>query len=337
MQNKKIMHCFFSSCLVATSLLYGTSGTAGGGLLDKILDNEIVVVSKVPEQLPAEQDVFVELSDLPFVKMPKDWQARGDVFNDQAALLLLLEKSKIKGKIAAINRTKSPVNLLLTKKISDQDGSKSLSLSIASGRYRDLEFASVDSIESLTVDFGYLNVVSEQGCCFLTVETEQPLLFPGILAPFRFVPDLAKAEKKAVEYDKRAKNEEGSAYSESFKQRAKKIREYVGHVGYLRWAVARDEWVKESKEFGSDKLYLPLYKQRESLYANFCLERMLEDAATSLPITPKIPLNLFSIWLTNQGNPVEPKEEYIDLILRSAAANPAKEGWRYRLDRQHLI
>ncbi len=344
------MRYFLKACLFATSLIYGANSAVDGVLLDpavevngqvssliqerkseslvdEILGAGIAPVSKVSEQLPVEQAVFVELSDLPFVKMPKDWQARGDVFNDPAALLLLLEKSKIKGKIATVNRTKSPVNLLLTKKVTDQEGSKSSNLSIAAGRYKDLEFASVDSIESLTVDSGYLNVVSEQGRCFLTVEAEQPLLFPRVLAPFRFVPDLGEAEKMAIQYEERAKKEEGSTYSESLKQRAKKIREYVGHIGYLRWAVARDEWVKGSKEFGSDKLYLPLYKQRESLYADFCLERMIESAAIALPITPRIPLNLFSIWLTNQENPVEPKEEYIDLLLRSAAANPAKEGW----------
>ncbi len=343
------MRYFLRVCLSATSLLYGANTTADTilidpsgevngkvsgltqeqkptSLVDEILGG-IASSSKISEQLIAEQAVFVELSDLPFVKMPKEWQARGDVFNDSAALLLLLEKSKIKGKIAAVNRTKSPVNLLLTKKVPDQEGSKPSCLSIAAGRYKDLEISSVDAIDSISVDSGYLNVVSEQGRCFLTVETEQPLLFPRVLAPFRFVPDLAEAEKKAVEYDERAKKEEGSTYSEALKQRAKKIREYVGHIGYLRWAVARDEWVKGSKEFGSDKLYLPLYKQRESLYADFCLERMLESAAIALPLTPRIPLNLFSIWLTNQENPVEPKEEYIDLLLRSAVANPAKEGW----------
>lgn len=151
------------------------------------------------------------------------------------------------------------------------------------------------------------------------------------------MPDLAEVEKKAVEYDERAKKEEGSTYSEALKQRAKKIREYVGHIGYLRWAVARDEWVKDSKEYGSDKLYLPLYEQRESLYVNFCLERMLENAAISLPLTPRIPLNLFSIWLTNQEKPVEPEEKYIDLILRSAVANPAKEGWSQYLVIQDFV
>lgn len=339
------MRYFLRVCLSVASLIYGAEKDHNSiivdavsevkgpkhvqtSIVDEILDTGTAAVSKV-----AEQDSFVELSDLPFVKMPKEWQARSDVFNDQADLLLMLEKLKIKGKIAAVNRTKAPVNLSLTKR----EGSKPSSLSIAAGRYKDLEISSVDSIDSISVDSGYLNVVSERGRCFLTIEMEQPLMFPRVLAPFKFVPDLAEAEKRAVEYEERAKKEEGGVYSEAFKQRAKKIREYVGHIGYLRWAVARDEWVKDSKEFGADKLYLPFYKQREDLYSKFCLERMLENTAISLPLKPRIPLNLFSIWLTNREKPVEPKEEYIDLLLRSAAANPAKEGWNQCLVVQDFV
>ncbi len=365
------MRYFLKACLFATSLLYGASSAVDGVLIDpaagEVKSQSLVLQEQKPESLVeeilggitaaskvAEQDVFVELSDLPFVKMPREWQARGDVFNDSSALLLLLEKVKVKGKIAAVNRTKLPVNLLLTKRGPDDGESKSLSLSIAAGRYKDLEFISVDSIESISVDSGYLNIISEQGKNFLTVETEQPLLFPKILSPFKFVPDLEESKKRAEEVEKKAAEIEkkGSELLEQnaveaekllkeaavYKQRAKKIREYVGHVGYLRWVVARDEWVREKKkEFSTDKLYLPLYKQRESLYANFCLERMLESASISLPLKPRIPLNLFSIWLTNQEKPVEPKEEYIDLLLRSAAANPAKEGWSQYLVVQDFV
>lgn len=147
------MRYLLKACLFATSLLYGASGAVDGILIDQAVEvngqvsvltqkqkseslvdeilGEITLANKVTEQLAAKQDAFVELSDLPFVKMPKEWQARGDVFDDTTTLLLLLEKLKVKGRIAAVNRTKSPVNLLLTKRGSDQGGLKSSGLSIA--------------------------------------------------------------------------------------------------------------------------------------------------------------------------------------------------------------
>ena len=49
-----------------------------------------------------------------------------------------------------------------------------------------------------------MNVISEQGRNFLTVETEQPLLFPKILSPFKFVPDLEESKKRAEGVEKKA-------------------------------------------------------------------------------------------------------------------------------------
>ena len=287
----------------------------------KALSDEILDGAVKTESLKSVD--FVELSDSPVLEMPQNWQKRPDVFDVQTDLLSLLRKSKIKGSIYTVNRTDSPIRLMMTRRGAADEGDSapvSLSLEIASHRYKMLDFRSVDSIESLTVDQGFLNVVAEENRLFLTIEPKQALLFPRPLASFAFIPDLValeKIKKEVSEYE------------------AKKIKEYVDHIGYLRWATARDEWIGDKKvEFQSDPIYRPLYQKRHDLYEAIRIEKLLN---APLPDAPRIQQNLFSIWLTNQSKPMEPSEEAIDLILGSAALNPKKDGWTQYLVVQDFV
>lgn len=311
------------------------------------LADDILATSKATA---VKQVDFIELSEIPILEMPLVWKERPDVFNPHADLLNLLRKSQIKCEIHTVNRTEAPIKLFMTRKVVGAD-SISSTLDIANGKYKNLEFEAVDSIESLTVSQGFLNVVTEGNQIFLTVEPKQPLLFPRPLAPFNFIPDLVELKKNAEAIEKNAdvaekkgKEMQDSDATESkkllkeaetLKYRAAKIKEYIGHLGYLRWATARDEWVGDKKAaFQSDPLYKPLYQKRHDNYEEIRVEKLFNQP---LPDNPRIQQNLFSIWLTNQSKPVEPSDEALELILGSAALNSKKDGWSQYLVVQDFV
>ena len=243
---------------------------------------------------------YIDIIDPKFSVMPTPWKSRGDVFNNATALKHLLAKSKFTQRLPVINRTSQTVSLLVNGRDNAHENI-SLSFNIATHKFIFLDLASYDLIQLKEGSFGHLNIFSQNSTILLSIEMEQPLLFPRPLAPFNFIPDTAAALARSLGIDAKTKT---------------KIEQYSGHVGYLRHILCRDE------KINPDDLYL----QRQRLYNLNKLEALFRS---SLPSMPRIEQNLFSVWLTNPSSPIEPQDQYIDLALKSSAINPPSDGWNH--------
>jgi hypothetical protein len=71
-----------------------------------------------------------------------------------------------------------------------------------------------------------------------------------------------------------------------------------------------------------------IFKQREELYKQNRLEKVMGEI-DSLPLKPRIPLNLFSIWFTSAEKPAEPDRQLLEFAMTSSRNNPPEEGWTH--------
>jgi hypothetical protein len=264
----------------------------------------------VPSFTPTASVVPTSTSTMPNVcsqkskslALPTAWAERDDVINTEADFQALLAKAKVSGALPIKNNTPSSISIHIRgqQRVKEHIEPVELDLTIAAGQTLNiLSLASYDSINLNTGSQGFLNFYSTKSKFKVAVEQEPVLLFPRTLSPFAFVPDKEAACLVGTTKDEQAK-----------------IEQYWGHVGFMKYVVCRDEKIDP----------VDFYLQRLRLYEAFKLEAIVEKP---LPYIPRIPLNLFSIWLTNLSTPKEPDQELVDLALASSRINRRKDGWNH--------
>lgn len=93
------------------------------------------------------------------------------------------------------------------------------------------------------------------------------------------------------------------------------IKQYNGHLEYVRNVILREEGINPDDFF----------KSRVRLFEKFNPKKILKESESSLDL--RIPLNLFSIWLTSLDAPAELDTEYLDFAIETSKNNHPKEGW----------
>jgi hypothetical protein len=237
---------------------------------------------------------YIEIAEPKTSNMPIAWRGRDDVFDDANALKYLLEKSKLLGSVSVINKTEEAVTVVVSGRNQLQEHSRT-TFKISKGHYRCCNLSFYESIELEGSAHAFPNIFSLDDKIIFSIEPEPQLLFPRPLKPFSFIPripmpsDLEKGTEAA---------------------------RYFNHVGYLRSVLCPQEGIN------SDDLYM----QRERLYSSNKLEALFSEP---LPSAPRIEQNLFSVWLTNANNPKEPKEQYVNLAIKSAEMHSVSDGWNH--------
>jgi len=235
--------------------------------------------------------------------MPTTWIGRHDVFNVDSDFQALLFKSKVSGVLPIINNTAEPISVHISARqcieITSELELVELDLTIAAGEMTNTpNFFSYGELKLSTESTGFLNFYSTNRRFECSIEPEPMLLFPRPLNPFSFIPD-------------QTSNISGFA-----EKRQEEIQKYRGHVNFLKNYVCKQETI----------IPADLYLQRQRLYERFKLESIM---GSSLPAIPRIPLNLFSIWLTNPMDPKEPDPQMIEIAKTSAKNNRRSDGWNY--------
>lgn len=235
------------------------------------------------------------------LRLPAAWVERDDVINLDADFQALLAKLKVSGALPIKNNTASSISIHIRgqQRVKKHNEPVELDLTIAAGQTMNvLSLVLYDSIRLNAGSQGFLNFYSTKNRFKVAVEQEPVLLFPRTLSPFTFIPNKETACLVGANKDEQAK-----------------IEQYWSHVGFMKYVCAQESIDPED-----------FYRQRLRLYEAFKLESIVERP---LPYIPRIPLNLFSIWLTNLSNPKEPDQELIDLALGSSRINKHKDGWNH--------
>ena len=206
----------------------------------------------------------------------------------------MLEKSKVSGNVIFINKSEEPVTLIVSGRNYFQEYSRT-TLRISNGFYKNCNLSCYESIELEDPVRACLNIFSRDDRIIFSIESEPQLLFPRPLESFSFIPRIPVA---------------------SDLEKGTKLAQYFEHVGYLRSVLCPQEGIN------SDDLYM----QRERLYQIHKLESLFCEP---LPSDPRIEKNLFSVWLTNLGDPKEPKEQYVNMAIKSSKMHPASDGWKH--------
>ncbi len=248
---------------------------------------------RVPAEDYTEKE-YIELAKPKTFSMPAAWRDRDDVFDSANALKYLLEKSKPSGSIFFINKTEEAVTVVVSGRNQRQEHSRT-TFKVSKGHYRCCNLSLYESLELEGSVHAFPNIFSLDDKIIFSIEPEPQLLFPRPLEPFSFIPripipsDLEKGTEAA---------------------------QYFDHVGYLRSVLCPQEGIN------SDDLYM----QRERLYSSNKLEALFSEP---LPSAPRIEQNLFSVWLTNANNPKEPKEQYVNLAIKSTEMHSVSDGWNH--------
>ena len=246
---------------------------------------------------------FTAINESRSLPMPTTWIGRHDVFNADSDFQALLFKSKVSGVLPIINNTAKPISVHISARQCIETTSElelvELDLTIAAGEMTNTpNFFSYEKLNLNTESHGFLNFYSTSARFECSIEPEPMLLFPMPLNPFSFIPD---------------KTSNISGFDE---KRQAEIQKYRGHVNFLKNYVCKQEAI----------IPADLYHQRQCLYERFKLESII---GSPLPATPRIPLNLFSIWLTNPIDPKEPDPQMIEMAKSSAKNNRRTDGWNY--------
>lgn len=261
------------------------------------------ITSIVPAITPVVLEPTVELisKKSKTLLLPAAWAGRDDVINPDLDFQALLAKAKVSGALPIKNNTTASISIHIggQQHAKKRKGPVELDLTIAAGQTLNvLSLALYESMRLNAGSLGFLNFYSTKSGFKVAVEPQPMLLFPRTLSPFTFVPNKETACLVGATSDEQAK-----------------IEQYWAHVGFMRY-------VCKQETIDPDDFYL----QRIRLYEAFKLELMVERP---LPYIPRIPLNLFNIWLTNLSNPKEPDQELVDLALASSRINPHNAGWNH--------
>lgn len=124
------------------------------------------------------------------------------------------------------------------------------------------------------------------------------MLFPRKLNPFSFTPP-KQPNLSAIAQEKQAI-----------------IRQYYGILDFFRNYIFKFEEIH----------FKSFFNQREDLYKKYSLEEMLKDP---LPSTPRVPFNIFNIWLTDEANPKELDPRFLEIMKNNSRKNSRLNGWNY--------
>ncbi|MBP9829088.1 MAG: hypothetical protein KBD04_03545 [Proteobacteria bacterium] len=223
--------------------------------------------------------------------MPHDWIDRSDVFNYEEDLKALLRKCKVSGALTIKNNTDNPVCVKAFGKVDAATELIDIDLTINAGETNaTLNFFVYENFKLNTGSFGFLNFYTTQSGFEVSVEQQPMLLFPQRSSPFSFAPTINSSFLNLSLFEINAR-------------------------------------LFEKKVCAQEKIIsADLFQQRENLYKEHCLEEIMKSP---LPIAPRIPLNLFSIWLTNIDDPKMPDTEFIEIAKANSRNNPHADGWNY--------
>lgn len=230
-----------------------------------------------------------------FTRIPPSWQERHDVFDAEKDLIFLLKKSQVSGTLPITNNTNALVNIRVFGKTERSSEIAQLDLSLNPGEVTSANFYSYESIQLNEPSLGFINLTFTTHF-ELSVEKEPVLLFPRALKDFSFVP-------------KNAPNR--GTMNET-------IAQYYGTVNFLKNFIFRFESIP----------YEDFFAQRERLHTQHRLEEFLK---LPFPADPRIPFNIFNIWLTDEKTPRELDALSIEVIKHNSRINPRSDGWSYYL------
>ncbi|MEI7494200.1 MAG: hypothetical protein WCJ92_06355 [Alphaproteobacteria bacterium] len=238
--------------------------------------------------------VHLLLTESRSIRLPSVWVGRDDVINATQDLQALLEKSKLTGNLPITNNTTLPISAHISGM---QTEAVEIDVTIEAGQtLTTLNLLRYKAITLNAESHGFLNVNSTPGGFELSIEPTPVLLFPRSLAPFSFAP----LKKNIL----------------SLGGQTREIEKYHGHIYFFEKYICKAEGIVPTA----------LYAQRQRLYEENKLESIIERP---LPATPRIPLNLFSIWLTNPTAPREPDPDLIEMAKASSRNNHRADGWNY--------
>ena len=257
----------------------------------------ITILSSLFQAFFAAQEApytHLPLTESRSIRLPSVWVTRSDVINATQDLQALLEKSKLTGNLPITNNTTLPVSAHISGM---QTEAVEIDVTIEAGQtLTTLNLLRYKAITLSTESHGFLNLNSTPGGFELSIEPTPVLLFPRPLAPFSFAPF-----KKNIL---------------SLGGQTREIEKYYGHIYFFEKYICKAEEIVPAA----------LYAQRQGLYEANKLESIIERP---LPATPRIQLNLFSIWLTNPAAPREPDPELIEMAKISSKNNRRADGWNY--------
>lgn len=236
------------------------------------------------------------------LSMPSAWIERSDVFNAEEDLKALLSKSKVSGILPIKNNTDAPIIIRALGKQKSEE--LTIDLTINAGEtITTPNFSSYKNFILSSESRGFIDFYSIESKFEVSIEPHPILLFPKPLKPFSFFPS-----KRSTIY--------GLDENGLDEKRQREIQIYQGHLHFFEKHVCKYEAIKPKD----------LYQQRQDLYNAYCLEKIIE---TPLSSAPRIPLNLFSVWLTDLDAPVEPDFEFIEMAKETAKRNRRADGWNY--------
>lgn len=237
------------------------------------------------------------------LELPSSWIGRNDVFDLEQDLQSLFVKSKVSGILPFKNNTNAFVTIRISGyqhlETSLELQSAELELTIPPGEtIRTVNFSAYKNIQ-LNPESLFFNFYSTAGQFEISIETIPFLLFPRPLNSFPFFP---------------VKETEISDFPT---ERQPIILNYRrGHLHFFEDYVCSAEGITPKD----------LYDKRRRLYEAFKLESIIERPLAN---APKIPLNLFWIWLIDPSNPRDPPLQCIELAKVSARNNPRSAGWNH--------
>jgi len=231
--------------------------------------------------------------------MPHDWIDRTDVFNTEKDLKALLRKSRVSGPLSIKNNTDNPVRVKAFGKTDATTELIDIDLTINAGETNTtLNFFVYENFKLNAGSFGFLNFYTTQSGFEVSIKPKLMLIFPRCLSPFSFFPAITSSILDLSAFERNAR-------------------------------------LFEKKVCAQEKITpADLFQQREDLYNRYCLEEIVKSP---LPTTPRIPLNLFSIWLTNIDDPKMPDTEFIEIAKANSQNNPKADGWSYYFLVQNVL
>lgn len=231
--------------------------------------------------------------------MPEIWAGRHDVFDARQDFYCLLAKSKLSGNLRCENKTNREVKICISgQRVRDCNELESYEIRFMPNQAQVFDFFRYEDIFLKEGSHGFLNFTSSALQYQIFIENDPVLLFPRVLPFFSFIPDIS-----------------GDITSLPI-ARKQEIQAYRVHVCVFERRICREEGVSP----------IELYRKRAELYDRFKIEAMLTQ---ELPETPRIPLTLYHIWLTDPNAPKEPPLWMLEFVKRCRENNSALAGWQH--------
>ncbi|MCE2715995.1 MAG: hypothetical protein ACK4V2_05515 [Pseudomonadota bacterium] len=230
-----------------------------------------------------------------FPQIPPSWQERHDIFDAERDLKALFKKSHVSGILPITNNTNASVSIRVSGKTEAFGEIEEVDITLNPSEITTATFYSYENVQVNTTSLGFINLTFTDHF-ELSIENSPALLFPRVLGNFSFIPP-KKSNTEAM---------------------SSAIQQYFGATDFLRDFILRFEEIRPADFFA----------QRERLYAKYCLQELLKFP---FPVDPRIPFNIFNIWLTDEETPRELDPFSLEIIKHNSRIHPRSEGWNYYL------